>query len=362
MIQQASIGLNSRSEANPYDKHGYLPLITANMFSVINGKNAILFETNNIVPCLPRGERFNYETSFGFVSLALNDFIEECTNPHKKTKHRQICVDLANGNVPLLHDAIRKAKEIYGDELTIMSGNVSSVEAFVELAKNCVDFIRVGIGGSANCNTTKNTGVGQEDLGILIKECYIEKMNLGLNVKIVADGISSYLKHCQSKYGFCENGYATINKLLYNGADLVMVGGLFASAFESAGEKGILWDEENQNIVYDLEDVNASNQVNDNYKSYKDYFDSISYNSPRPLVTKYFGMSTQYAQEQYRKNNSLKPSEGSISWNKVKWYLSDWVSGNYNQDEAPFLMGYVHSLRSAMAYTGAKTLSEFKFI
>ena len=118
-----------------------------------------------------------------------------------------------------------------------MAGNVSSVEAFVELAKTGVDYIRVGIGGGSGCNTTNNTGVGQEDLGILIHQCnylrnefsnpifkeglhnypffgkfrrtdytQIELANIR-NVKIVADGISSYIKLCQQKYNFNDNEF-----------------------------------------------------------------------------------------------------------------------------------------------------------
>jgi hypothetical protein len=69
-------------------------------------------------------------------------------------------------------------------------------------------------------------------------------------------------------------------------------------------------------------------------------------------------MSTQVEQQNY--NDTIKPSEGSVNWIDVRWSLNDWLCGNTYQDESPYLMGYANSLKSAMSYTGSKTLTEFK--
>ncbi len=436
MIQQTRIGLASRELANPYNKDGFLPLITAPMYSVVDETNYQIFLDNKIRVCLPRNKEYIGCNKDGtFISLSLDDFKSRYITPYQNVDFfggfqctEFVCVDCANGNIPQLHEALRKAKEIHGDNLVIMVGNVSSVEAFIELAKTGVDYIRVGIGGGAGCNTTSNTGVGQEDLENLIyvikreterfynylkDESEIQPARYGfydvnhfifyetlnhqeilniINVKIVADGISSYIKQCESKYGFNGNGYAAINKLLFTGADLVMIGGLFAQCVESAGEKG----------VQGFNKVHSYGEWNENrtksglfgmpaFDTPKDYF-AVSGNG---LLVKYSGMSTQEEQKKYRnascynfavfKGNgvlaayyetkeeaiescekdkdytwkdltNIRPSEGSVKWIPVRWTLKEWLLGSENQDQYPYLMGWVNSIKSAMAYTNKTTL------
>lgn len=371
MVTQSAIGLNSRSEADPFDENGFLPLITAPMYSVVNESNYQIFLDNKIQVCLPRNITFSNMRKFnGFVSYSLEDFKKYFIDLTGQDYLPKVCIDTANGNMEILHDIIKKAKEIHGDKLVIMAGNVASVEAFVELAKTGVDYIRVGIGGGLSCNTTSNTGVGQEDLEYLIRECYQYKKNYPSflrgheiidktqvqniqNVKIVADGISSYIKLCQDKYGFNDNGYAAINKLLFAGADLVMIGKLFAQCIESAGEKSL----------QGLQGVQLSK-----YESLSDLFKKTR--NKLEMVVKYSGMSTQTEQVKYKPLTNLgakdlsvpelKPSEGSVQWIPVRFLLRDWIKGNSEQDNYPFLMGFENALRSAMSYTGAKTLQEFK--
>jgi len=407
MIKQAAIGLNSRREANPFNEDGFLPLITAPMSCVVDHTNSKIFFDNKIQVCLPRGEwDFRKENEWCAVSLEEFNTIVEWKEKdiYPKNVIEKICIDTANGNMPALHDAIRKAKEIHGDNLIIMAGNVASVEAFIELAKTGVDYIRVGIGGGGGCNTTSNTGVGQEDLEILISQCKYHIATLGIQarrheknwqehlegkrkidmseeeyfnrdfykiektvgrVKIVADGISSYIKRCQDIYGFNDNGYAAINKLLFAGADLVMIGKLFAQCLESAGEKRVIGDESEINSKWLKKDNNL-----------KTYYKCHSEN----IEVKYSGMSTHVAQRKYKQANitgydvyrsedpmldgigfvtytqDIKPSEGSVQWIPVRWTLDEWLNGNATQDEYPYLMGWVNSIKSAMAYTGKNKL------
>jgi hypothetical protein len=412
MVKQVAVGLNSRSEANPFDENGFLPLITAPMYSVVNENNYQIFLDNKIQVCFPRNTIVPIDTSKNnnldiifkntWRSLSLNEFIEFYVENSvgNLSIQVQVCIDTANGNIPALHDSICKAKELHGNNLIIMAGNVSSVEAFLELAKTGVDYIRVGIGGGGGCNTTSNTGVGQNDLERLIRLIKIlqkdvingnpfdptslsyshiwdvdfkelmftltekEKQNI-INTKVVADGISSYITQCQTKYGFNDNGYAAINKLLFAGADLVMVGKLFAQCLESAGEK--LWTEYRK--------VSSGLKLTDSLN----YIDIPFTQQGQPKImhlnmkVKYSGMSTQEEQQKYKKgvfwdaqNNMeevdkdykpvIKPSEGSVNWIPVRWTLNDWLYGSNEQDRAPYLMGWINSIKSAMSYTGKTTL------
>ena len=374
MIKQKAKGLNSRSEADPYNKDNMLPLITAPMYSVVSGedRNYKEFLNRGIQVCLPRNQTAQIEAEVigtsSFISVSLNRFIKDYIDSNERYCIHQVCIDTANGNMPKLHDAIRKAKKRYGDNLIIMAGNVSSVKAFAELAKTGVDYIRVGVGGGGGCNTTSNTGIGQEGLEELVKLCshYVtrysgkgyypggpfnwniwmgttgyaidipteeEKYNIA-NVKIIADGISTYVKQCEKKYGFNDNGYAAINKLLYAGADLVMIGRLFAQSSESAGKK------RKKGFEYIIDDFGE-----------REY---ISFKGQEVL---YSGMSTQKEQQAY--NEDIKPSEGSTTWLPVRWTLDEWLFGSKTQDEAPYLSGWVNTIKSAMSYVGAKTLNNF---
>ena len=320
MIKQSAIGLTSRSEANPYLENGFLPLITSNMFSVVNENNVDLFLNNKIQVATPRKVFSSSHNTWDSLSISeFKSFSDHISNPIDNTT--KILIDCANGNNPLLHDLIRKAKLKYGADIQIMSGNISSVEAFKELASAGCDYIRVGVGGSDSCNTFKNTFVGQTNLKTLITECFLLRESSNTlnikNTKIVADGISGYMNYCVNKYGVLDNGYATLNELLYYGADLIMIGRLFAQCDESSGEKIM---------------VDGKRKV------------------------KYQGMSTKESQTKY-KNGNLKHSEGNTSVIDVKWSLNDWLNGS---DKNPdYLPGYINCLRSAMSYCGTRTIEEF---
>lgn len=332
MIKQNNLGLDSRSEAFPYKENNMLPLITAPMYSVVDDNNYQTFLNNKINVCLPRGKMSKGDKIENglFHSCSLNKFISAYINDTAPlTNIERICIDVANGNMPLLHKSIRKAKSLHGNKLVVMAGNVSTLDAFAELAANGCDYIRIGIGGSSACNTTTQTGVGQEDLEKLISKCHTYRkeptMNVGdayvniKKVKIVADGITTYMNQLIDKKQALDNGYAAINRLLYAGADLVMVGKLFAQSHESAGEKAHMKSTEHKTYV------------------------------------NYYGMSTKKAQEQY-KPDTIKPSEGNSQWIPVKWTLDEWLNGKEGDD---YLIGYVNALKSAMSYTGSKTLNQF---
>jgi IMP dehydrogenase/GMP reductase len=245
--------------------------------------------------------------------------------------------------MPKLHDAIKQSKSIHGNSLVIMSGNVSSVEAFDRLAKTGIDYIRVGIGGGNNCETTNNTGVGQECLLTLIEKCRASRFFSHNHSYIVADGISTYINQCNKKHSWNINGYAAINSLLYAGADYVMIGSLFAQCIESAGEKKM--------CGFSLE-----GKVPDAmWEKHKNKF----YNEFHKVYVNTSGMSTHKEQSKY--NSELKPSEGNTKTLPVLWSLSDWLYGSKNQDEDLFLSGWTNALKSAMSYVGADYLCKFKF-
>lgn len=309
MIKQTAIGLNSRGEVILPE---FLPLITAPMLSVVNKHNIDIYLNNKIQVSLPRNINFEKDNEYVWNTYSFDKTeelflrsIEEdfCYLPDK------LLIDVANGNMPKLYQLIKNIKTVY-PKIQIMSGNVSSVEAFEQLAKTGIDYIRVGIGGGSVCNTTTNVGVGQKNLAKLIKKCVkLRNQYNSINkdsysdVKIVADGISSYIRYCGRKYGYHQNGYAAILKLLDSGADLVMIGGKFA------------------NLV-------------------KTEFDS----------KKHYGMSSHEAQKHY--SNELKPSEGMVAQLTRRYSFKDWLYGSEKPDDYPFHMGFINAYKSYKSYVG----------
>lgn len=372
MIKQcAATDIKSRSECNPFDNTEFLPLIVAPMYSCVDKSNAHIFLHNKVKICMPRKEYMDESYKYCskenyFDSYSLEDFIENfinttdgfLTNKENNIVKTSVCIDTAAGHLKALHEAIRQAKEIHGNNLVIMAGNVSSAEAFVELATTGCNFIRVGIGGGASCLSSLQTGVGQENLEQLIYQCRKhrdffkdkESIQAGIisKVKIVADGISRFVDQLVERKEGLDNGYAAINRLLYAGADIVMIGKLFAQSIESAGEK-------RKGIGYFFKETEDIYSAHVKHPSMDEVRKAISHGY-EPQV-KYSGMSTRESQMKY-KEGEIKPSEGKSTWLPIKWSLSEWLNGS--EKESDYLPGWVNALKSSMSYTGSKTLKDFK--
>lgn len=343
MIQQAGVGLASREDANPYYENGYLPLIAAPMSAVIGDYFPTVLDEHKIQYVMPRSYKPVYSNKW-FTAISLEEFEQLIQRDIVDTI--KVCIDIANGNNPRLHAAIRSAKTTHGDKIIIMSGNVSSLPAFKELARAGCDMIRVGIGGGSGCNTSTQTGVGQVDLEELVEACADNTLCYDYPTQIIADGITSYINKLISKQECLENGYAAINRLLYKGASYVMLGKIFAQCIEADTSKTVM---HRDYYIDELQWVTEfakgdSTTIKDIIrKAFKD----------GKLYADYYGMASIRGQKTYLKD--VKPSEGKSIKIPVKWTLEDWLHGN-NTDELP---GFVNMLKSAMSYTGSKTLNEF---
>ena len=140
---------------------------------------------------------------------------------------QHILVDIANGNLDSLVVYLQKLQDArFDDNLIIWAGNVTNDRAYARIADLC-DYVRVGIGGGSACTTRLGTGVGAGN-ATAIARCAEMKRTLASSyppntigpAAIVADG------------GIKNNG--DICKALACGADLVMLGKMFAATEESA--------------------------------------------------------------------------------------------------------------------------------
>ncbi len=130
-----------------------------------------------------------------------------------------ITVDSAHGHSKGVIDAVKTIRDISND-IDIMAGNVATAEATRELIDAGADVIKVGIGPGSICTTRIVAGVGVPQI-TAINDCALEANKKG--VPIIADG---GIKHS-----------GDIVKALAAGANVVMIGSLFAGVEESPGEK-----------------------------------------------------------------------------------------------------------------------------
>lgn len=162
MIKPAVISsISSRKECNPYkeiDGKKYLPIFTAPMSTVVNEKNYDLWEDNNIIPIMPRNinlvVRNNYAKSGRWAAFSLNEFYEMFCNPYGTNNSSVVwkpLIDIANGHMKIMYDYVKKAKEIHGDKIQIMVGNIANPETYKLCYEAGVDYVRVGIGGGSGC-------------------------------------------------------------------------------------------------------------------------------------------------------------------------------------------------------------------
>ena len=128
-----------------------------------------------------------------------------------------LCLDVAHGHHVLVKNALKTLRELFGDTVHLMAGNVATLEAFNDLADWGANSIRVGIGGGSICSTRINTGHGVPTFQSIHDCSYSDR-----DAKIIADG------------GIKNSG--DIVKALAAGADFVMLGSMLAGTDESPGE------------------------------------------------------------------------------------------------------------------------------
>jgi IMP dehydrogenase/GMP reductase len=160
-----------------------------------------------------------------FVSVGVNRDSKERTQELYKAGARYFVIDIAHGHSKMMKEMIAWVKGEYRD-VFLMAGNVATTEGAFDLARWGADAIKVGIGPGAVCLTKNVTGVTVPQLGAVQACALAEQLWYVGNQKefplIVADG------------GIRE--YGDVAKAIAAGADMVMIGGMFAGTDEAPGE------------------------------------------------------------------------------------------------------------------------------
>jgi len=211
-----------------------------------------------------------------------------------------LVIDTAHGHSTRVIEAVREVKRRHPDT-QLIAGNVATAEGTRELIDAGVDAVKCGIGPGSICTTRVVTGAGVPQMTAILNCVGAAR---GTGVPVIADG------------GVKFSG--DVAKAIAAGADVVMIGSLFAGTEESPGEL----------ILFQG-------------RSFKAYRGMGSIGAMRE------GSRDRYAQESTEVESKLVPEgiEGRVPY---KGTLADMVTQ------------LVGGLRAGMGYTGCSDIREFQ--
>ena len=129
-----------------------------------------------------------------------------------------VVLDSAHGHSANIIRAVREIKDAYPD-LQLIAGNVATGAATKALIEAGVDCVKVGIGPGSICTTRVVAGIGVPQISAVM-DCYAVAKEY--DIPIIADGGIKYS--------------GDVTKALAAGAEIVMMGSMFAGCDEAPGE------------------------------------------------------------------------------------------------------------------------------
>ena len=132
-----------------------------------------------------------------------------------------ISVDSAHGHSLNIYNAVKKLKAAFPDT-PVVAGNIATPEAAEYLIDAGADCVKVGIGPGSICTTRVVAGIGVPQITAVYE---VARVASKYGIPVIADGGIKYS--------------GDITKALAAGANVVMLGSLFAGCEESPGESEI---------------------------------------------------------------------------------------------------------------------------
>jgi IMP dehydrogenase len=129
-----------------------------------------------------------------------------------------IIIDTAHGHSHRVLQAVADTKKNF-PKVELIAGNVGTADGTRDLLKAGADAVKIGVGPGSICTTRVIAGVGVPQLSAIL-DC--AQAARAADIPLVADGGIKYS--------------GDITKALAAGADVVMIGSLFAGTDESPGE------------------------------------------------------------------------------------------------------------------------------
>ena len=318
----------SRSECDPLGDLGTYPIFVSPMTSVIDESNYQFFTKANVLPIIPRrvdNLQFRLNAcNHVWCAFSLKEFEMYFCEGEVSDECPLVLIDLANGHMKKIYELVKKAKERWGT-IIIMVGNIAHPDLYWECYDAEVDYVRVGIGTGSVCTTGVKTGI-HASMEWLLRKLSTCKTLINASPKpmkapkIIADG-----------------GISTIDraiKCLALGADYVMMGKMFAQCTEACGISRIKGIDKDPQLAKYLTALTLAER------------DRILNTGRYPKERLYYGMASERGQKDI--SNTKKAEEGIEIWVPVEYTLESLLSQ------------FDSALRSAMSYTGCRTLQEFK--
>ena len=132
-----------------------------------------------------------------------------------------VVLDSAHGHSKNIADCLRKLKAAFPD-LQVIAGNIATAEAAEFLIRAGADAIKVGIGPGSICTTRVVAGIGVPQITAI---CDAAEVAAKYGIPVIADGGIKYS--------------GDLVKAIAAGADVIMMGSIFAGCEESPGETEI---------------------------------------------------------------------------------------------------------------------------
>lgn len=231
LIPRKSV-VGSRSECDTSVSFGSrtfkLPVVPSNMQTIIDEDLAVSLAENGyfyVIHRFQEVDRFEFVRMmhdrglYGSISLGIKEFDHELVKrfAEENVIPEYITIDVAHGHSDQVVKMIHHVKEHLPDTFLI-AGNVGTPEGVRELEAAGADATKIGIGPGKVCTTKLKTGFGTGGWQLAAVKWCAE----AAEKPVIADG------------GIRTNG--DIAKSIAFGADMVMIGSLFAGHDQSPGD------------------------------------------------------------------------------------------------------------------------------
>ena len=166
----------------------------------------------------PRAVKDKLERLLVAAALGVGEDREERAEALVRAGVDVVVVDTAHGHSKRVIETVAWLKQTYAG-VEVVAGNIATPEAVRALAEVGADAVKIGIGPGSICTTRIVAGVGVPQVSAVM-EC--ARAARAVDVPVIADGGIKYS--------------GDIVKALAAGADVAMIGSLFAGTEESPGD------------------------------------------------------------------------------------------------------------------------------
>ena len=297
-------------------KASFIPVMASNMDTIGTISMATALRKEEMFTCIHKfyehSQLNNYFSSlkkedpdaFNYFAISTGisdqDYQKTTALIDKNPEIQYLCIDVANGYMQVLNDFVQKIRKKY-PEITIFVGNIVDKDRAKTLVELGADAVKVGIGSGSVCTTRQEAGVGALQASAVI-DCAFGLHELGYGY-VISDG-------------GCTNA-GNISHAFACGADMVMLGGMLAGHKECFDDTPQIKQDNNGNHYLSFYGMSSEQAMKNHYKDWE-------------------------------KRMEYRASEGRV------------LNVPYKGDIAKTVNAILGGMRSAMTYTGKKSLHDLR--